>query len=136
MRRAVTERLADSDTFGIERVGDAPDRGLRAFLVDVPALEMLDRAGVHDNQRRVDDRSGIHQRAGQRIAAWFDDAGERAPNHLQRMAGAIEREHADRQPLGADGDRDFERAVLARQPWQRAGLREADLGAIAGVAHG
>ena len=43
MRRAIAERLAHRDAFGVERVGDAADRGLRAFLVDVPALEMLDR---------------------------------------------------------------------------------------------
>ena len=43
MRRAVAERFAHRDALGIERVGDAAHRGLRAFLMDVPALEMLER---------------------------------------------------------------------------------------------
>ena len=61
MRAAITKTLADRDALGIERVRDPADRSLRAFLVNVPALEMLDRAGIHDDQRRMDDRSGIHQ---------------------------------------------------------------------------
>ena len=53
------------------------------------------------------------------------------------MIRRLERKHADRQPLGADGDGDLERPVLARQPWQRAGLGEAAaVGAIAGVTRG
>ena len=63
--------------------------GLRAFLVDVPALEMLDRAGIHDDQRRMDDRAGIHQRARQRVAARLDHAGKGASDHLERMVGAF-----------------------------------------------
>src|ERR1700738_4886374 len=68
VRAAVAKTFAYRDTFGIERIGDPSDRGLRAFLVNVPALEMLDRAGIHDDQRRMDDRSGIHSRRRQRIA--------------------------------------------------------------------
>ena len=33
------------NALGIERVGDSADRDLRTFLVNVPAFEMLDRAG-------------------------------------------------------------------------------------------
>src|SRR5262245_63761939 len=51
MRGAVTQRLAHGDALGIERVGDAADRGLRALLVDIPALEVLERAAVHGNAR-------------------------------------------------------------------------------------
>ena len=102
---------------------------LRAFLVNVPALEMLDRAGIHHDQRRMDDRSGIHQRARQRVAARLDHAGKGAADHVERMVGGIERKYADRQPLGADGDGDLERPVLAGQPRQRAGLGKADAGA-------
>ena len=81
MRTAITKTFAHRDAFGIERIGDAADRGLRAFLVDVPALEMLDRAGIHHDQRRMDDGPGIHQRARQRVAARLDRAGKGASDH-------------------------------------------------------
>src|SRR6516162_3382908 len=55
MWRAIPESLSHCDTLGVERVGDTPDRGLRTFLVNVPAFEMLDWAGIHDDQRRMDD---------------------------------------------------------------------------------
>ena len=70
--------------------------------------------------------AGIHQRRRQRVAARLDHAGKRAADHVERMIGRRQRKHADRQPLGADGDRDLERSVFARQPWQRAGLGKAD----------
>ena len=63
VRRAIAEPSRTRDPLGIECVGDAADRRLCAFLVNVPALEMLDRTGVHDDQRRMDDRPGVHQRA-------------------------------------------------------------------------
>ena len=47
-----------------------------------------------------------------------------------------ERKHAGRQALGAHGDGDFERAMLARQPRQRPGFRKGNGGAIAGVPCG
>src|ERR1700740_1078944 len=122
MRRAVSKGLAHGDALRVERVGDAPDRSLRAFLVNVPALEMLDRAGIHDDQRRMDDRPRIHQRARQRVAARLDHAEKCASDHIEGMIPSMQWKHADRQPLGADGDGDFERSMLARQPWQRAGL--------------
>src|SRR5262245_17555301 len=53
---AVTERLAYGDALGIERVGHAAGRRLRALLVDIPALEMLERAGVHGDEWRMNDR--------------------------------------------------------------------------------
>ena len=90
---------------------------------------MLDRSGIHHDQRRMDDRPGIHQRARQCVAARLDHAGKGAADHIERMRRGIERKHADRQPLGADGDGDLERSVLARQPGQRAGLGKADAGA-------
>ena len=99
MRRAIAERLAHRDALGVERIGDAADRGLRAFLVDVPALEMLDRAGIHHDQRRMDDRPGIHQRARQRVAAGLDHAGKRASDHLERVLGACRAE--TRRPAAA-----------------------------------
>ena len=101
--------------------------------MDVPRLEVLQRRGIHGDQRRMDDRPRIHQRARQRIAARLDHAGKRAADHLQRVRLQRQREHARRQPLGADGDRRLEGPVLAREPGQRAGFRERDLGAVAGI---
>src|SRR5450755_3904855 len=49
------------------------------------------------------------------------------------MIRSLQWKYPDRQPLGADGDGDFERSMLARQPWQRAGLRKAHRCLIAGV---
>src|SRR5262249_37856358 len=46
MRRAVAKRFAHLDALGVERVGDPADGALRSFLVDVPTLEMFDRAGI------------------------------------------------------------------------------------------
>ena len=99
MRRAIAEAFAHRDALGIERVGDPADRGLRAFLVNVPALEMLDRAGIHHDQRRMDDRPGIHQRARQRIAAGFDRAGKGAADHVERVIGRCQAE--TRRPAAA-----------------------------------
>ena len=62
--------------------------------------------------------------------------GNARADHIERMIGSFQRKHADRQPLGADGDGDFERAMLARQPGQRAGFGESDGGMIAGVVRG
>jgi hypothetical protein len=97
---------------------------------------MFERASVHHDQRRVDDRPGIHQRAGQRIAAGFDHAGEGPIDHGDGVVGERERKHAGGQPLGADGDGDLERPMLARQPGQRAGLGKGDAGGVAGLVGG
>ena len=55
---------------------------------------------------------------------------------VKRMLLAREREHAGRQPLGPHRDRQLERAVLAREPGQRAGLGIGDLGMVAGIMRG
>src|SRR5260370_14128303 len=55
MRAAITKTFAHRDALGIERVRDTADCGLRAFLLNVPALQMLDRAAIHDDQRRMND---------------------------------------------------------------------------------
>src|SRR6201999_3550078 len=75
MRRPVAKRLTHGDPLGGDRVAAKPYLGLRAFLVNVPALEMFDRPGVHYDQRWVDDRSGVHERAGKCVAARLDHAG-------------------------------------------------------------
>ena len=87
MRAAIPKRFAHSDTFGVECVGNAADRGLRALLVDVPTLEVLHRAGIHHDQRWMDNRSGIHQRARQRIAAGLDRAGKSPADHIEGVSG-------------------------------------------------
>src|SRR5258708_39553107 len=76
MRRPVAERLADANALRIERIGHPADRWLRALLMDIPALEVLDRPGIHGDQRWVDDRPSIHERARQRIAARLDGSGK------------------------------------------------------------
>ncbi len=136
MRRTEPERLAHGDALAVERVGDAAHRRLGALLVNVPAREVLERRGIHDDERRVDDRPRIHQRARQRIAAGLDDARECAADDGERVLAQPQRQHAGRQPLGTHRDRDLERTMLAREPWQRAGLGERDVGAVAGRARG
>ena len=133
MRRAVAERLAHRDPLGVERVGDAAHGRLRALLVDVPAFEMFERRGVHGDERRMDDRPGIHQRAGERIAAILDHAGKRAADDAERVVLQPQRQHAGRQAFGADRDRHFEWPVLAGEPRQGAGLGERHIGAVAGI---
>jgi len=39
--------------------------------------EMLDRPGIHQDERRMDDRSGIHQRAVERIGKGLDPRDRR-----------------------------------------------------------
>ena len=130
--RPVAERLAHRDALIVQRIGHASDGGLRAFLVDVPFLEMLERPRVHEDQRRVDDRPGIHQRAGKRVLDRLHRR-VRAPEQVERVRAAARRECAGRQPLGADRDRDLRRAVLAGEIGQGAGLGEADPRAAARV---
>ena len=59
--------------------------------------------------------------------------GKARPITSSACGGGRERKHADRQPLGANGDGDLERPVLSRQPRQRAGLGKADARVIAGL---
>ena len=91
VRRAVAERLAHRDPLEVEPVGDGAHRRLRAFGVDVPALEVLQRRRVHHHQRRMDHRPGVHQRARQRIAA-----------AMHRRIGAARSPPAPRRPAAPD----------------------------------
>ncbi len=136
VRGAVAQRLAQRHAFAVERVGHLSDRGLRSFLVDVPALEMLQRPGIHGDQRRMNDRARIHQRTRERVAAILDHAAKRCPQHGDRVILARERKDSGRQPLSPHRDRHLERAVLAREPRQRAGLRERGSSAVAGFMRG
>ncbi len=53
--------------------------------------------------------------------------GNARPIISSACACTVQREHAGRQPLGADGDGRLEGPVLAGEPRQRAGLGESDL---------
>ncbi len=99
MRCAIAKRFAHRDPFCVERVGHPADRGLRSFLVDVPSFEMLDRARVHHDQRRVNNGPSIHQRAGERIAAGLDRIRESASDHFDCMRAPDRAE--TRQPAAA-----------------------------------
>ena len=112
---------------------DGAHRGLRALVVDVPALEVLQRRRVHHHQRRVDDRSGVHQRTRERVATGVD-GGEGAANDGQRPLLAARRVHAGRQAHRAHRDVDLARTVLASQVRQRSGLGPGDPGRVAGGA--
>ena len=61
MRRAPTHGGAHGDALQIQLVGDGAHTGLGAFVVDVPALKVLQGRGIHDDQGRVNDGAGIHQ---------------------------------------------------------------------------
>ena len=82
VRSAIAKAFAYRDAFGVERVRDPADRSLRAFLVNVPTPEIFDGAGIHHDQRRMDDRAGIHQRRRQRVAAGLNHAGKCPPDYI------------------------------------------------------
>ncbi len=102
--------------------------------MNVPGREVLQRAGVHHDQRWVDDGAGVHQGTGQGIFAALH-AGEDLANHIQGVIGIARRVHASRQAGGAGGDVDDGIAMLAGQPGQGAGFGPADIGLVAGAAH-
>lgn len=136
MRRTEAERLAHGDALAIERISDAAHGRLGALLVNVPVREVLQRRGIHDDERRVDDGTRIHQRARERIAARLDNARKGAADDGERTLAQPQRQYAGRQALGANRDRDLERTVLARKPRQGAGLGERDVSAVADRARG
>ena len=130
MRRAVAERLAHGDALEVEPIGDRAHRRLRAFGVDVPALEVLQRRRVHHHQRRVDDRarrSSARPRARRRSRA----RREGARDHGERLVGAPRRIDAGRQAHGAHRHAHLARAELSRQLGQGAGLGPHHVGARA-----
>ncbi len=85
MRTSVAERFADGDPFGVKSVRHAAYGRLRSFLVDVPLVEMLDGPRIHGDQRRVDDRTGIHQRGREGIAACLDCVRKSPSDHAECM---------------------------------------------------
>ena len=103
--------------------------------MDVPTLEMLHRAGIHHDQRGMDDGPGIHQRARQRVAARVHRRiGAR--DHRQRRVALPSRIDAGWQAHGTDRHADFAHGELSRQVRQGAGLRPGDPGARAVGANG
>jgi len=77
---------------------------------------MPKRAGIHDDQWRMDDWTGIHQGAGEGVAAIFDDVGKGAAQYGQRMVLADEREDAGGRALRPRRDRCLERCMPSRKP--------------------
>jgi len=84
--------------FRVERIGDAADRALRSFLVNIPALEMLDRPAF------------ITINGGWMIGPAFISAPtayrrrvrsrrECPRDHLDRVIGIRQRKYADRKPF-------------------------------------
>jgi len=57
------------------------------------ARKLRSGAVIHHNQRRMDDRSGIHQRSRQRVAARLNHAGKRASDHVDRVIGGFSAEN-------------------------------------------
>ncbi len=134
VRRAVAERFAHRDALAVERVRDRAHGGLRALVVDVPALEVLQGRRVHHHQRRMDHRPRVHQRARQRVAAAVH-ARVGAADHVQRRIGLACRIDAGGQPHGADRHVHLALAVLARQVRQRTGLGPGHVGRVARFPH-
>ncbi|MCY1203359.1 hypothetical protein D9M72_148620 [compost metagenome] len=134
VRRALPEGLAHGHALAVEPVGHVAHGALRAFVVDVPALEVLQRRGVHHHQRRVDDGAGVHQRARERVAAAVHGRVG-AADHLDGLRLLARRVDAGGQADRADGDVDFALAVLARKVRQGAGLGPGHVGAVAGGLH-
>ena len=95
---------------------------------------MLQRPCVHQDQRRMNDRAGVHQRPGERVLDGLHGRIDPADD-LERMRAALGRKGARRQAPGAHGDRDLGGAVLARKIGQRSGLGEGDLGLAARSAN-
>lgn len=125
---AVSKRLAHGDTFCIKQVGRAPDRRLGAFVMDVPSVEMFQRTGVHDDERRMDDRSRIHQRSRDDVAAILDNTGEGTVDDGPCPVSVLDRQNPGGKPDCARGNHHFSKPVLAHQPRQSAGFRESHSG--------
>ncbi len=132
MRRRIAGRLANGDALQIQRIGHPADRRLGALVVDVPGVEMLKRPGVHQDERRVDDRPGVHQRPVKRVFERLDGrigAGQ----DLEGVGRACRREDAGGQPRRPHRNGHLRRSMLARQVRQGAGLGKGDAGRIAAL---
>ena len=134
MGRAPTHGLAHGDALQIQLVGDGAHTGLGAFVVDVPALKVLQGRGIHDDQGRVNDGAGIHQSPRQGVATSMH-AGVGAADHRQGSVGMDGGVHTRGQVHRTDGEVDFAWAVLARQIRQGAGLGPAHISLAAQGAH-
>ena len=62
-----TPSNGSSDALRIERIGHGSYGALCAFVVDVPGREVLQRPGIQQDQRPVNDRAGVHQRTAQGV---------------------------------------------------------------------
>ncbi len=82
--------------------------------MNVPLRKMFQRRRIHDDQRRMDDRPGIHQSRRQNIATGFDGSWEPAWLITAIADHALQRKDAGRQTRRACGDEDFRETVPAR----------------------
>src|ERR1700682_5735921 len=133
MRGPASQPLADAHALAVALTGVTADCGLRSFVVDVPLLEMLERSGIHDDERRMNDRPSIHERSREHIAAGLDRSRESAADDAERMICARKREDTGRQPLATGGDLHLMERLLARQPGQATSLREGKARVVAGL---
>ena len=125
MRRRQIEHFAQLYALGVEAIRHRAHGRLRALVMDVPALEVLEWRGIHEDERRMDDRPGVHQRPGKCVAAGLD----RRISLLQHRNGARRfprRIDTRGQPHRAHRDRHFRRAALSREIGQRSRLGPHD----------
>ena len=63
MWRGIAQGFAHLHAFGIQLRGHAANGWLRAFIVYVPRFEVLQWPCIHHNERRMNHRPCVHQRA-------------------------------------------------------------------------
>ena len=127
MGRAPTHGFAHRDAFQIKLIGHRAHAGLGALVVDVPALKVLQRRRIHDDQGWVNDGACIHQRTRQGVATGMH-AGVGPADDGQGLIGMDRWVNAGGQVHGADGEVDLAGAMLARQIRHGAGFCPAHIG--------
>ena len=75
MGRIKIQRPSQGDPLLVKGISYSPNGGLRALVMDVPGFKMLQRPGIHQYQRWMDDRSCVHQRAAEYVFAWLNGVG-------------------------------------------------------------
>ena len=99
--------------FPIEGIGHPSYGRLGALVVNIPGLEMFQWAGVHQNQWRMDDGSGVHQGATECVLAALNGVG--LGNYPQRPVGFTCRPDAGGQSCRIAADHDPVLGMLARK---------------------
>ena len=127
MRCRVAQSLANGHALSVQRRRHTPDRRLGPFVVDVPMIEMLDRAGIHHDEWRMNDRSGVHQRRRQGVLDRLDRSREGPRDAVDGMVLQACGKDARRQARGPRRDRDLVGSMLATEPGKRPRLADRDL---------